>query len=367
MIKNEKLESTAKAFKGSGARSMAELLASHSAQFAPIKKGDIVSGTIKKLTPKEILVDIQGKGDALVIEYDKKNLESLLAIFKVGDTVNVSVISPESEEGFPIVSLRRTLESAMYKDFEDLFKSNEPFTVQILDATRGGYFIQTPSGVKGFLPNSQVLPIEASLTGKNIEVKIIEFDREKKRVVVSQKATQYVTDIDQISKAAPRDSIVEGEVTSVTPYGLYITLEPKKGTIIEGFIHISEISYDRIENLVELYKKGDKVKAQILEVDRENRRVNASIKKLQADTFDQAKTQFPKEKKIKAKVLDARSRGVTLDLGEHVKGFIPTAKLESGVSYAPGQEVNVEVADYDERRRIVLVTPVLSAKPMFYR
>ena len=90
----------------SKANSMAELMARQTSQFQPLKRGDIVTGTVKKLTPREILLDIGYKSDALVIEYDKQNLENLLSLLKVGDTVKASVISPESEEGFPVLSLR---------------------------------------------------------------------------------------------------------------------------------------------------------------------------------------------------------------------------------------------------------------------
>src|SRR3990167_9275836 len=135
---------------------MAELMA-RQGSVQVLQKGQQVSGTIKKLTPQEILLDIGYKSDALVIEYDKGNLENLLSILKVGDKVSASVISAESEEGFPVVSLRRMLDDALFANFEKMSSSDEPFEITITESSRGGYMGETAQGVKGFLPTSQVM------------------------------------------------------------------------------------------------------------------------------------------------------------------------------------------------------------------
>src|SRR3989344_352684 len=164
---------------------MAELMARSGSNLAVLKKGQIIEGTIKKLTPHEILMDIDGKADALVIEYDRQNMENLLTFLKVGDRVNASVISPEAEDGFPVLSLRRTLDDIIYKKFDELVKAEEAFEIQVNEQTRGGYFVSTNEGVRGFLPASQVTG-EGDISGQKIKVKILEFDRAKKKVVFSQ-------------------------------------------------------------------------------------------------------------------------------------------------------------------------------------
>ena len=102
------------------ASSMAELMAKQSQGVQVLQKGQTVTGIIKKLTPQEILMDIGAKGDALVIEFDRQNLENLLALLKVGDRVSATVISAESEEGFPVLSLRRTLDDIIFEKFSKL-------------------------------------------------------------------------------------------------------------------------------------------------------------------------------------------------------------------------------------------------------
>jgi predicted RNA-binding protein with RPS1 domain len=258
---------------------MAELMARQSSQFQPLKRGDMVTGTVKKLTPKEILLDIGYKSDALVIEYDKQNLENLLGLLKVGDTVKASVISPESEEGFPVLSLRRMLEEKVYGALETVFKADTTLKANILEVTRGGYFIEIDGGIKGFLPNSQFMDGKLN-QGDTVDVKVIEFDREKKRVIVSQKATHYLMNIAEIEKVIKRDSVIKGTVTLVTPYGVYLEISPKDDVLIEGFVHISEVSHQRVEGLEGKFTIGDKIDVQVIGVDVENKRVNLSIKRV---------------------------------------------------------------------------------------
>lgn len=358
--------STQNASSSKNASSMADLMSRMGGSIKPLQKGDIVEGIIKKLTPKEILLDIGAKGDALVIEYDKQNLENLLSLLKVGDKVKASVISVESEEGFPVVSLRRMLDDMVFSKFDDINKNSSLIEVSVLESTRGGYFVETDQGVKGFLPNSQVA-VDEDITGTKIEAKIIEFDRAKKRVIFSQKAAVYVSDPKVITKYIKPLDKVDAKIISVTPYGIYATILPSPDVVIEGFIHISEVSYDRVENLMSLFKKNDTVKAQVIDIDSENRRVNLSIKRLSEDLFTGVKEKYKKDQKVTGKVTDVKSRGVSVEIEKGINGLIPTNKIPSGKEYKAGEEVTCEVSDYDDKRRIILLTPVLTAVPIGYR
>lgn len=344
---------------------MAELMAKQSQGVQVLQKGATVEGTIKKLTPQEILMDIGGKGDALVIEYDKQNLENLLSTLKVGDRVSASVISPESEEGFPVLSLRRMLSDAIFNQFEKLAASDEPFEITITESSRGGYMGTTEQGVKGFLPTSQVTDTE-NLMGKKIMVKIIEADRAKKRVVFSQKALSFLTNADEIKKLFNTGAKVAADVANVTPYGLFVvmTAGDKK---VEGFVHISEVSYDRVENLASLFKSGDKIEAEVVEIDTSNKRVNLSIKRGAKDTFADVETKYKVEDKVKGEVTDIRSRGVTVKLEEGINGFIPSDKMGSGTTFEKGQSVSATVVEFDKKRRMVVLSPILKAVPIGYR
>lgn len=348
---------------------MAELMARGSS-VQTLQKGQVIQGKIKKLTPQEILLDIGAKSDALVIEYDKQNLENLLSLLKVGDTVSASVISAESEEGFPVVSLRRTLDDLIFSRFEKEFTENNTITVTITDATKGGFFVEGKNGIKGFLPNSQIMPelreSAGNMVGSTVDVKIIEFDRERRRLIFSQKATVYVTDAKEIAELTPRSSSVKGTVTSITPYGVYVTVDVK-GKLVEGFVHISEISHDRIESVGDVYSVGDAIEAQVRDIDAENRRVNLSVKSLTADKFGEVKEKYPLEAKVKGTVTETKSRGVMLVVEEGIQAIIPTSKVPTGTTYTAGDTVDAEVTGYEEKRRLLVVSPVLKAKFVGYR
>jgi ribosomal protein S1 len=348
------------------ATSMAELMARQTSQFQTLKRGDMVTGTVKKLTPREILLDIGYKSDALVIEYDKQNMENLLNILKVGDTVTASVISPESEEGFPVLSLRRMLEEKVYGALETVFKADTTLTANILEVTRGGYFIETNKGIKGFLPNSQYMDGRLN-QGDTVDVKVIEFDREKKRVIVSQKATHYLMNMSEIEKLVKRDMVVKGVVTLVTPYGIYLEVSPKEGVLIEGFIHISEVSHQRVEGLEGKFKIGEELEAQVIGLDSDNKRVNLSLKRLEKDNFDDVKKKYNVEDTITGTVTDIKSRGITLLVEAGVTAFIPSNKVPTDVEYKKDEKVEVEVTGFDDKKRLILVSPVLKTKVIGYR
>lgn len=363
----ELIQSKAPASQKQGkATSMEELMSRQSSQFQSLKRGENVTGIVKKLDPKEILLDIGYKSDALVIEYDKQNMENLLSLLKVGDTVSASVISPESEEGFPVLSLRRMLEQRVYGSLEEIFKADTTLTATVLEVTRGGYFIEITGGIKGFLPNSQL--IEGRLNqGDKAEVKVIEFDKEKKRVIVSQKATHYLMNISEIEKHVKRDTVVKGVVTLVTSYGVYLELTPKDGILIEGFIHISEVSHQRVEGLEGKFKVGEKLDVQVIGMDIENKRVNLSLKRLEKDTFDDVKGKYKLEDLVKGKVTMINSKGITLTLSDNINAFISSSKVPTGTEYKKDDSVEVEVTGFDDKKRLVLVTPVLKTKVMTYR
>jgi small subunit ribosomal protein S1 len=347
------------------ASSMAELMGRSTSSFNVFKKGQEVEGTIKKLTPKEILVDIGAKSDALVLEVDKNNMENLLAALKVGDKVKTVIISPEAEEGFPVVSLRRALDNMVYSELDKIFKEDVVVKINVGDSTRGGYFAASTNGTKGFLPSSQA--VGEDLSGKTIDAKIIELDRSKKRIIFSQKATEYITDTEILKKLLEKGKKVSATVMNPASYGIFVTIPGKDGKLIEGFIHISEVSYDRVENLSSLYKKGDTIEAAVIEVDPENRRVNLSIKALAGDKFAGLSEKYKKEDKVKGTVKKVSSRGVTFELESGVNGFIPADKIPAGASYKEGDTLSAEVTDIDKKRRVIVLSPIVTKTFVGYR
>lgn len=351
-----------------GATTMAELLAKSQSSVVSLKRGDTVKGQITRLSKNEIYVNIQAKGEAFVLEKDFRLQRILLNTLNVGDEVEVSVISPESDNGYPVVSLRRYLEEITWKKIEVYKKSQEKIDAMVTDVTRGGYLLATNDGITGFLPNSHTLASQLSV-GKPTQVVLADANREDHKVLFTQKITMPVEEFEKVTAALKKGTKVQGRVASVAPFGYFITLTPGKDEdkTVDGLLHVSELSWDRTDDPMNLYKVGDELETVVIGIDREARRIDLSIKQLTADPFDELKEKFPVDKKVSGRVLRLEEGNVILDLGEEVEGMIKKEKVPPNTSYEVGQTVNATVSALDSRRRRIELVPVLLEKPLMYR
>lgn len=346
------------------ATSMAELMAKSAPSIKSFKKSEIVEGKITKLTSNEILVDIGAKTEAVVLEKDKAILHTLLNSLKVGDIVKVSVLNPESDQGNPVVSLRRFIDERLWGGLEKLKNDEVVLDISINDLTKGGFLVTTADGLSGFLPNSQTILNDSpsSFVGKKMKAVVLEINRPLHKIIFSQKAA---TTDDDFSKAVSEIKIGEeatAVVSNTTTFGVFVSVQNA-----EGFIHLSELSWDRLETAENFYKTGEKIKVKVIGIDKDGKRVNLSVKRLTEDPFEEASREFALDKKITAKVTKVSSLGVTLDLGDNIEGLIKKEKIPPSTKYNSGDEVETVVAEVDVKRHRVILVPVLKEKPIGYR
>lgn len=351
------------------ATSMADLMKSVQTNFVKVSKGEILSGIITKLTPSEILVDIGAKTEALVMEKDKKILRSLLSSIKLGDKVTVSVLNPESDFGNPVVSLRRFNDDRVWGTLEIIQKNKEQLEITIDDLTKGGFLVSTTDGVSGFLPNSQTVFVEnlQSLVGKKMKVSVIELNRTLKKVIFSQKAATGSGDFEKLVKSLKPGQEIEATISNVAPFGIFLSLEAGDNAMAEGFVHISEVSWEKIATIPDTFKPGDKIKAQILNLDKQSQRVNLSIKNLSKDPFEEKLKSYTPDQKISGTVSRVLSSGVLVTIGQGIEGFIKKDKIPPTVSLQEGSAVNAIVVEVDTKKHRVILVPVLTEKPIGYR
>jgi small subunit ribosomal protein S1 len=353
------------------ATTMAELMAKTKPTVKSFKKGEIVEGTITKLTSSEILVDIGAKTEALVLEKDKSILHSLLSALKVGDKVNVSVLNPESDQGNPVVSLRRFIDEKHWGELEKLKNDEKILKLTVNDLTKGGFLVTTEDGVSGFLPNSQTILNDSpqSFVGKKIDAQILELNRSLHKVIFSQKAALGEEDFTKSTSVVKPGEIVDTVVNSTTPFGIFVSVPSNRSgqANFEGFIHLSELSWDKVETASDYFKVGQSVKAQVIGIDRDAKRVNLSIKKMTKDPFEEIAVQFTPDKKVKGTVAQINSSGIVVDLGEDVEGLIKKEKVPPSSSYGVGDAIEATVSEVDIKRHRVILVPVLKEKPIGYR
>lgn len=355
--------------KSSKSMTMAELLASHKTTFVKVNKGEILFGIITKLTPSEILVDIGAKTEAVVLEKDKRILRSLLSSIKLGDKVTVAVLNPESDYGNPVVSLRRFNDDRVWKQLDALLKSKEPLAATVDESTKGGFLVSTKDGLSGFLPNSQTVFLENSqdLVGKMINISVIEINRIARKIIFSQKAVMGSEDFEKAVKALKIGQKIEATISNVAPFGIFLSVELPDKKAVEGFVHISEVSWERIVTIPDTFKAGEKIEAEILNFDKESQRVNLSIKKLVRDPFEEKLKSYAIDQKISGSVTKVLSNGVLVSIGEGIEGFIKKDKIPPTISYNEGSPVNATVVEVDTRRHRLILVPVLTEKPIGYR
>src|ERR1035437_10026675 len=151
------------------------------------------------------------------------------------------------------------------------------------------------------------------------------------------------SDFQTLIKSVKVGQKIDSVILNVAPFGLFLSLPVEDSKLAEGFIHISEISWENVENIADLYKVGDKVTGVVIGFDKESRRVNLSVKRLLADPFEKKLDEFTVDKKIKAKVVKIIATGVLLDLGDNITGMIKKEKIPVKITYKEGQEVDVTV------------------------
>lgn len=351
---------------------MADLMKKVTAAKTPFvspHKGDMLEGTITKLTSGEILVDINTKTEAVVLEKEKNILNKILSAFKVGDKILVQVLNPESDFGYPVVSLRRSVGNITWDTLSKLQKSQKPVEVTLDMATKGGYLVTTADGISGFLPNSHTSSLEnpKELIGKKIKVVVLELNREVNKIIFSQKQVMGPSDFQKLIKNLNLGQKIDAVVSNVAPFGVFLSIPVDTGKLVEGFIHISETSWENVENISDLFKIGDKITGVVIGFDKDGRRVNLSLKRLSEDPFEKKLDEFTMDKKLKASVAKIISTGVLLGLGEGITGIIKKEKIPVKTTYKEGQEIDVMVSAVDKKRHRVEVVPVLKAKPIGYR
>jgi small subunit ribosomal protein S1 len=362
-------DSKVKIQKSSSPMTMAELLASHKSTFISPQKGQVLEGVITKLTSGEILVDIGAKAVALVLEKDRNIMRSLLSSLKIGDKVTVSVLNPESDFGNPVVSLRRFNDVRLWERLEQMQKDKQQIETLVEESTRGGFLLATNDGISGFLPNSQVIfsSNNQNLVGTTIKVVVIELNRGLKKVIFSQKATQGSEVFEKATENLKIGNKTEGLISNVMPFGIFVHLNLDSENQVEGFIHISEVSWEKLAIVPESFQPGEKIEVKIIGFDKEAKRVNLSLKQLTENPFAAKLKAYKVDQKVSGSVAKVLATGVIVTLEDGVEGFIKKDKIPPTVSYKEGSAVEVTIVEVDEKKQRLALVPVLTVKPLMYR
>lgn len=356
------------------ATSMADLMSKSKIESSvSLKKGEYIRGKVTKLTSSEIFIDIKGKTEAVVLENDKKILKSLLKNLKLNDEVMVTVLNPESDNGYTVVSLRKFIDQKIWDKIEKLQKEKIKVPVEIKMEIRGGFLVETNDGISGFLPNFNILPDARKniFSGAKIDLYIADVNRKDKKISFSSKLILGKEGFKNLVKNIKVGEKLKGKISNIATFGIFLNLEiknEKEKVLVDGIVHISEVSWNKVDDLSSIFEVGQEIEAVVIKIDDINKRVELSLKRLIKDPFEEKIKKYSIDQSVKGVVKEIAELGILIDLGdENIEGFIRPEKVPVGKSYKKGDNLSLTISEIDIKRRKIYLAPILLKKPLMYR
>lgn len=355
---------------------MEDLLKSEGLEHLGFKKGQEVKGKITTIKNKAIYIDIGGKTDAVVLEKEFEFVKDYINDLKVGDEIEVQVKSPENDKGQILVSIRGAASGYGWNYFKEKEKLGGEVTVFARELNRGGAVVIAPFGFFGFIPGSQIgTKFEGDpdkMIGKKIKTKVLEVDQAKNRLVFSER---LVSEPDKVGEEVGAienlklGDVFDADVVRVEPFGIFVRVNcDNEGAPLnlEGLVHISEISWEKVSELSSLYKTKDKIKIKLISKD--EGRLQFSVKRLSDDPWEKIENKYPKDKETSGEVVRIANFGALVKLEIGVEGLIHISKLINGVNVKEGDKVQVYIESIDvQKRKISLGIVETSKKNIMYK
>jgi len=340
----------------------------------PLAHGDIIDGVVVRVDPDEILVDVGSKSEGVISgrELGPKGDPSTLEL-QSGDHIKVFVLQPENEDGNVVLSLRRARAESVWIKAQEKQGTGELIEAEVREQNKGGLIVNV-MGLRGFLPTSQVSRAYAQnlqeLVGQRIGVKVLEVNRKRNRLIVSQKAAYDEDRARQRSELFERLKVgeeVKGRVSGLTTYGAFVNLGAA-----DGLIHISELSWDRVANVADVLQVGQEVTVKVIKLDPDMSRISLSLRQLGQDPWDMIERRYPPGEVVEGEVSKIKKYGAFLQIGDGVEGLLHISELAwehvertEDVVHV-GQRLRVKVLQADRtRRRISLSLKQVEERPEF--
>ncbi len=347
---------------------MTELLNQEFSHVIP-RNGETLEGTIVGISANEIIVDIGCKSEGIV---PGRDLEHLDADFRkelsVGDTVFVYVVRSQDASGNSVLSLSRAMVEGDWQRANEMFEAEEVFEGTISNCNRGGLIVRV-GRVRGFVPASQIASIRLprtdseeerieqlnQLLDKKLKFKIIELDRRRNRLILSERAA--MREWRQEQKERLLDDLQEGEVrkgivSSLCDFGAFVDLGGA-----DGLVHLSELSWSRVNHPREVLKTGQRVEVYVLGVDQERRRIALSIKRLKPEPWTTVEERYEIGQLVTATITKITDFGAFARLDEEIEGLVHISELSEDRIGHPseivheGQEIELRIIRIDAARQ----------------
>jgi small subunit ribosomal protein S1 len=337
---------------------------------AGFQEGEVVRGTVVDITERGVVIDFGYKSEGIVNQAEFTEDGKLTV--KPGDEVDVLIKSMETHEGFPVLSRADAIRMKAWDELEKAYADGTSIKGRITERIKGGLRVDI-DGIPAFLPGSQIdiRPVRNLDTFRNqiIEARVIKLNRKRSNVVLSRKAVleeENAGKKGQTLNQIEEDIIVEGQIKNLTDYGAFVDLGG-----IDGLLHVTDMSWGRLQNPAELFKVGDTVQVKVLKFDKERERVSLGYKQLLPDPWATIEERFPISRRLNGKVASVADYGAFIELEPGVEGLVHVSEMSwsKRVKHPSklvnvGDTVDVEVLSVDPKaRRISLGMKQVQTNP----
>ncbi len=337
------------------------LLDMYDVSFKNFAEGEVVRGVVLHVSDSEVIVDVGYKSEGMIPVEEFRDENGQLNI-KPGDIVDVLLEKTEDKEGYVVLSREKAEKMKVWDDVERAYQERRVVVGRVIERVKGGLAVDI--GVRAFLPGSQVdvRPVRNldSLRGQDLRMRVIKVNKKRGNIVLSRKAV-----LEEENAEKKRDTletleegkIFTGVVKNITEYGAFVDLGG-----IDGLLHITDMSWGRVNHPNEVVNVGDELRVTVLKFDRESERVSLGLKQLKADPWTTATIKYPVTARVKGKVVSLTDYGAFVELEEGVEGLIHVSEMSWSKKVkhpskilTVGQEVECQVLGLDqEAHRISL-------------
>src|ERR1051325_7521072 len=333
-------------------------------QHTQLRRGELVEGTVVLVDREEILVDIGGKMEAVIATSEIQNERGEPALER-RDHVSAVVIVPENSDGRPVISINRARAEIGWRDLQTKKDSEEVVTGEVVDHNKGGLIVSV-DGVRGFVPLSQIVELRRggseeevedklrSMRGQTLYLKVIEMNRRRNRLILSERAAA------QERRAQQKDSLLaelqagevrHGRVSSLTDFGAFVDLGGA-----DGLIHLSELSWGQVQHPSQVLRVGQEVDVRVVGVDRENKKIALSLKQVEENPWNRIEQKYHVGDTVPAKITKLAQFGAFAELEPGVEGLVHISELSDERITHPqqvvreGEDVSLRIIKIDPSR-----------------
>jgi small subunit ribosomal protein S1 len=322
-----------------------------------VKEGEVVRGRVLAIDDEHVSIDIGFKSEGMVASWEFMDEDGTVLVAP-GDEVDVLLEEAEGEDGRVVISKEKADRLKIWDDISKAYKADEAVEGMVLSRVKGGLAVDI--GVKAFLPGSQVdlRPVRnlEHIVGQRLQFKIIKFNKRRANIVLSRRAlleSERKRMRETTLQTLAPGQIVDGVIKNLTDYGAFIDLGG-----IDGLLHVTDMSWGRVNHPSEIFHVGDEIKVKVLKFDSDNERVSLGLKQIQPDPWIDASMRYPIGKRISGRVVSLAEYGAFLELEPGIEGLVHVSEMSwtKRIKH-PSKVVNVGdtveavVLDVDERDR----------------